>query len=256
MLRRTFITLALGALALGCQPKAGETTDPATPGAMKIKVASEAAYRPFEYVDGGTIVGFDIDLFRAIGKAEGLEIEFINQEWDALIPGLKGGRYDAVISAMTITEDRRKAVDFSDGYFDAGQIITVQKGTAGIAKPADLKGKTVAVQMNTTGHFQAQKIEGAVIKTFDSTELAFKELAAGRADAVINDEPPTRIYLKDHPELQMVGDVFTDEQYGIAVKQGNAALLAKINSGLKKVRASGEYDRLKAKWITGEPSPK
>jgi polar amino acid transport system substrate-binding protein len=206
-----------------------------------------------EYVeDGGEIVGFDIDLFKAIALEAGLHVTFVNQEWDALIPGLKGGRYDAVISAMTITEDRRKAVDFSDGYFDAGQIITVKQGTEGIAKPADLKGKTIAVQMNTTGHFQAQKIDGATIKTFDSTELAFKELAAGRADAVINDEPPTRIYLKDHPDLQMVGEVFTDEQYGIAVTKGNADLLARINSGLQKVRASGEYDTLRAKWVTGE----
>ena len=87
------------------------------------------------------------------------------------------------------------------------------------------------------------------MKTFDAVGEAYLELLAGRADAVINDEPPTRLYMKSHPEVRIAGETFTREQYGIAVRKGNAVLLAKLNAGLKKVKASGEYDRLKKQWI-------
>jgi polar amino acid transport system substrate-binding protein len=179
-------------------------------------------------------------------------VTFKNQPFEGLIPGLKGRKYDAAISAMTITPERAEQVDFSDPYYDAGQVLTVREEDDSIKGLDDLAGKVIAVQLNTTGHLQAEKIEGATLKTFKSIEPAFLELLKRRADAVINDDPTTRLILQKKAGLKIVGEPFTKEQYGIAVKMGNAELLSKINEGLKKVKASGEYDRIKATWISGE----
>jgi len=218
--------------------------------AGRIRVATEAAYPPFESkTDAGEIVGFDVDLVRACARASGLEAEFIDQAWDGILPGLAQGKYDAAVSSITITEERARVVDFSDPYFEAGQVVAVRADDASIRGLEDLGGRTIAIQRNTTGHRAAEKVPGATVKEFDTVELAFLELLARRADAVINDYAPTALYRKEHPGIRIAGPMFTTEFYGIAVRKGNDALLAKLNEGLKKVRASGEYDRLKEKWI-------
>jgi His/Glu/Gln/Arg/opine family amino acid ABC transporter permease subunit len=218
--------------------------------AGRIVVATEAAYPPFESkTTEGTIVGFDVDLVRAAAREAGLEAEFVDQPFDGILPGLAQGKYDAAVSAMTITEERARVVDFTDPYFEAGQVIAVRADGPPIRGLADLAGKTIAIQRNTTGHRAAEKVPGAHVKDFDAIEPAFLELLARRADAVINDYAPTFLYAKEHPEVRIVGEPFTQESYGIAVRKGDAALLAKLNEGLRKVRASGEYDRLRAEWI-------
>jgi polar amino acid transport system substrate-binding protein len=218
--------------------------------AGSLRVATDATYPPFESVDAsGAIVGFDVDLVRAVAREAGLTPEFVNQPFDGILPGLKQGKYDAVVSCLTITPERAKEVDFSDPYYDAGQVLAVRAAEKGIADLAGLKGKTIAVQRNTTGQLAAEKVEGATVKSFDAIDPAFLEVLAGRADAVINDEPTTRLYAREHPGVRIVGPPFTEERYGIAVRKGDADLLAKINAGLAKVRASGEFDRLKERWI-------
>lgn len=219
-------------------------------GASHIVVATEAAYPPMESkAPDGAIVGFDPDLVRAICREEGLVPEFVDQVFDGILPGLAQGRFDAAVSSFTITEERAKQVDFTDPYFDAGQVVAVGPKGAAIRGLEDLGGRTIAVQRNTTGHREAEKVKGATVKAFDAVEPAFLELLAGRADAVINDEPPTRLYMRSHPEVRIAGKTFTAEKYGIAVRKGHADLLAKLNSGLRKVKASGEYDRLWKQWI-------
>ncbi|MCK6478737.1 MAG: basic amino acid ABC transporter substrate-binding protein [Planctomycetaceae bacterium] len=232
--------------AAGCGAEGGG-------GPGRIVVGTEAAYPPFEFVDAERrIVGFDVDLVRAAAREAGLEAEFVDQPFDGLIPGLRGGKYDAVVSAMTITPERAEQVAFTEGYYDAGQVIAVREGTTGIAGPADLRGKVVAVQANTTGHRQAEKAGAGEVRAFPSIEPAFMELRAGRADAVVNDEPTTLLYAREHGGIRVVGRPFTEEKYGIAVRREDGELLAKLNGGLRKVRASGEYDRIRAKWIGGK----
>lgn len=237
-----FAVALLGAAGCGGEAK----------NSLRLVVATEAAYRPFEFKDEtGAIVGFDIDLMREVAREAGLEAEFVDQPFAGLLPGLHQGKYDAAISCITIKPERALEADFTEPYYDAGQVVAVPAKDAATRGTADLAGKVVAVQQGTTGEDAAKRVPGARVKSFESTEMAFLEVLAGRADAVINDEPTTRIYVKDHPGLRVAGAPFTQEQYGIAVRKGNAALLAKLNDGLKKARASGAWARLKEKWIGG-----
>ena len=240
-------SLVLGALLHpGCGGGSGGA-------ANRIVVATEAAYPPFEMKEpGGAITGFDVELVRAAAREAGLAAEFVDQPFDGLIPGLQQGKYDAAVSCITITAERASVVDFTEGYYDAGQVIAVREDETRIKGLDDLRGMTIAVQMTTTGNDQANRVKDATVKTFKAIEPAFMELKAKRADAVINDDPTTFLYAKEHGGIRIVGKPFTEERYGIAVRKGNAELLRKLNDGLRKVRASGEYDRLKSRWIEGK----
>jgi polar amino acid transport system substrate-binding protein len=219
----------------------------------KIRVATDATWPPFESVDEKTkeIVGFDIDLFKGIAEKQGLQLEFINVQFDPLLAGMAKGQYDAAISSITITEDRKKDMLFSDPYFAAGQIIVVKKTTTTITGKGNLAGR-VGAQIGTTGAIEVGKISGATLKTYDDIGLAYQDLMNGQIDAVVADNPIALDYVgKNTDKLKTVGAVFTDENYGIAVSKNNPDLVAKINAGLKAVKADGLPDKLVAKWLGG-----
>ncbi|MBN1303082.1 MAG: basic amino acid ABC transporter substrate-binding protein [Anaerolineales bacterium] len=220
-------------------------------GSKAVQVATDATWPPFESVDETTkeIVGFDIDLMNAIAEEAGIEVEYVNVAWDSLLAGMAQCQYDAAISAMTITEERRENFAFTDGYFAAGQVVTVKSDNTDIMSKDDLGGKTVGVQLGTTGDIEAQKIEGAVVKNYDDISLAFQDLLNGQIDAVIADNPLAIEYVGvNEDSLKIVGEAFTDEAYGIAVCKEDTELLKKLNDGLDKVEANGTIDSLKDKW--------
>lgn len=219
-----------------------------------VKVATDATWPPFESVDETTkeIVGFDIDLMKAIAEKGGFKVEFINVGFDPLLAGVSQCQYDAAISAITITEERKKSMAFSDPYFAAGQIVTVRKDNTDITGKDSLAGKTVGAQIGTTGAIEVEKISGATLKTYDDIGLAFQDLMNGQIDAVVADNPLAIEYVgKNSDKLKTVGDVFTDEYYGIAVCNKNTDLLNKINKGLAAVKAEGLIDQFTKKWIAG-----
>lgn len=222
--------------------------------AVKIRVASDAAYPPFETVDETTkeMVGFDIDLFKAIAKEAKIEVEFVNIGFDPLLAGMAQCQYDAAISAITITEERSKNMTFSDPYFKAGQAITVSVKNEAIKTDADLKGKSIGTQLGTTGDILAKKIEGATVKAYDSVDLAFQDLINGQVDAVVADNVPSEGFVGKSPDkIKVVGNLLTAEDYGISVCKTNPELLGKINKGLAAVKAAGVIDQLTNKWIKG-----
>jgi len=239
------IGLALVSLALpGCAPK---TT--------KVVVATDATWPPFEYVDEQTkeIVGFDIDLMTAIAEKADIEIEFKNVAWDALLAGMAQGSYDAAISCITILPEREEKMLFSDPYLVAGQLVTVLVDNADITDKDALGGKTVGAQIGTTGSFEVAKIEGATLKTYDDIGLAYQDLMNGQIDAVIADNLLALAYVDKNPDkLKTVGEVFTEESYGIAVSKSNPELLTKINAGLAAVEEEGVLDQLVEKWLISE----
>ena len=236
------IGLVLVSLVLpGCAPK---TT--------KVVVVTDATWPPFEYIDEQTkeIVGFDIDVMTAVAEKAGIEIEFQNVAWDPLLAGMALCQYDVAISAMTITEERKEQWLFSDPYFEAGQIITVRIDETEITDKDALSGKVAGAQIGTTGSFEIEKIEGCTLKTYDDIGLAFQDLMNGQIDAIMADNPMALGYVNEYPDkLKTVGDVLTEESYGIAVCKDKPDLLEKINEGLRAVKEEGLIEELAKKWL-------
>jgi len=260
-LRQTALGLSAALVLAACggsEPAADDTTAPAGDAAAAggtWTVGTEPAFPPFEAIgDGGELVGFDIDLMTALGEQAGYEVQFESLPFDGLIPSLQAGTIDAAISGMTITEERAKTVDFSRPYFRAGLAIAVAEDDTEIASIDDLEGKTIAVQIGTTGAEQAEGVEGAKIVTFDSAPLALQELANGNADAVINDGPVTldAIASGNVSGVKVVGELVTEEFYGIALPQDSENTAA-INDAFAELLANGTYAEIYQKWFGVEP---
>lgn len=221
-----------------------------------LRVGTEATFPPFETTDDDdNIIGFDIDLIKAIAEDNGWEIEVVHLNFDTLIEELKSGKLDIVVAAMTIRDDRAEQVLFSDPYFDAYQTLVVRADETrdiSVDNIVDLNLK-VAVQMGTTGSFEAEDILGDEnhpnLKQFRRANEAFMELKAGRTDVVIIDEPVAKKYIEQLGGMKLLGDPFTDEQYGIAVRKTETGMMSKINASLQKLKANGEYDAIFKKWF-------
>ena len=235
-----FAAALVMALAFSC--RAGE-----------VVVGTNAEFMPFEFTDEKhEIVGFDIDVIKAVGKAAGFEVKVQNQAFDTLVMGLESGRLDAAISGMTITDARRQKVDFSEPYYNAAQVIVVTDKSPGYEKVEELKEKVVGAQLGTTGALMAEEVlgkENKGLKLYRKYNEVFGDLKLGRLDAVVVDLPVAQAYLKKIEGLRISSPSMSEEQYGIAVKKGNAELLNKVNDGLKKIRESGEFDKITEKWF-------
>ncbi len=216
-----------------------------------LVVATDAAFPPFEYIDEETkdIIGFDIDLMNAIAEKADLNIVYQNVAWDPLLAGMADCQYDMASSAMTITPERAEQFSFSDPYINAGQIVVVSADNEDVAGPDDLVGATIGAQIGTTGAMEAEAIADTTLKTYDTYQLAFLDLANGQIDAVIADYPTALAFVnKNSDALKVVGDVFTDENYGIAFCMGNDDLIAKVNDALAELQAEGFVDELVVEW--------
>src|SRR4030042_492922 len=184
----------------------------------------------------------------AIAEEADLDIEFVNVAFDPLLAGMAQGTYDAAISSITIREDRKKDMLFSNPYYGAGQIVVVQKSNTTITSKNNLTGE-VGAQLGTTGAMEVEKITAATLVNYDDIGLAFQALMNGQINAVVCDNPVAMQYVVTNPDkLKIAGDVFTTEFYGIAVAKGKEDLLEKINQGLAEVLAEGIIPELEAKW--------
>ena len=240
-----------GRLAARPSPHAAPTAS----AARVYAVGTDAAYAPFESQnEKGEIVGFDIDVVRAVAGKAGIEVKFVNTPWEGIFNALGQGDRDLLVSSITITDARKQTMDFSAPYFDAVQLIAV-KADAKVARFDDLKNLKVGVQTGTTGDEAVSKLQGKTstnIKRFESTPLALKELEAGGVDAVVADNGVVINYVANNAgsKFKTVSDTsFTPEQYGIAVKKGNAELLAKLNQGLATIKTDGTYQAIYTKYF-------
>jgi len=248
MNKSAFLSVALcilmTALIPACTPSPSAQT--------KLTVACDATWPPFEIINEQTkeLDGYGPELIRAVAARAGLDIELVNVGFDSVLAGVSQCQYDMAVSSITITDDRKKTILFSDPYYLAGQIVAVRKNNDSISSKDDLSGKTVGGQIGTTGIIEANKIPGAKVKTFDEVGFAFQDLMNGQLDAVIADYPVAQGYvLKNRDTLKTVGPIFTDEYYGIAICKKNAYLVPKINAALKALKDDGFLDRLDQKWI-------
>jgi len=223
--------------------------------AKDIVFAVDATYPPMEMVDANkNIVGFGPEVVAAIGKAAGFNAVLKNTAWDGIFAGLASGKYDAIASSVSITDERKQTMDFTDPYFEVKQGVIVPKGSD-IKSVADLKGKTIASQMGTTGYFVCKKIEGANAKSYDEIGLAVEDLYNGRLDAVIADDTVASNYALQHEQyskklaLAFLIQSETPEYLGFAVNKGNKEVADLINKGLAAIKANGEYDKIYTKWF-------
>ncbi|MEG6550509.1 basic amino acid ABC transporter substrate-binding protein [Desulfocurvibacter africanus] len=233
---------------------------PAMASAKDIVIASDATWPPMEMLDSSKkVVGFAPDMLQAIGKAAGFNPVIKNVAWDGIFAGLIAGKYDMVSSSVSITDERKNAMLFSEPYFEVKQAVIVQKGS-GIKSAADLTGKTVGAQIGTTGYFAAKALKGVTAKTYDEVGLAIEDLYSGRINAVSCDDPVAANYAllqpeySDKLEIAFILPSEEKEYYGFAFpknKKGeeNVAL---VNKGLAKIKADGTYDAIVKKWFSAK----
>lgn len=216
-------------------------------------VAADAAFVPFEFVDEFTneIVGFDVDLVKALGEVMGYEIDFRNFPWDGLIPGLYNRNIDIIASGMTITAERAQQVNFSDPYFVSTLTIVVHENNDDITSFDDLEGKIIAVQISTTGDFAVDDIAGARAARFNTAPEALQNVILGAAHASVIDLPVAEAFLANNPNapVKHFGPLTADDEFGLAMRKEDVDLLEKVNAALIQIKADGTYDQIYDKWF-------
>lgn len=244
------VIAAVAMLAAGC---GGAKDEKKAEPAKVLRVGTEPTFAPFEFQKEGSkdYDGFDMDLARAVGKQMGVKVEIVNMGFDALIPALNANNIDMVAAGMSITEERQKAVTFSEAYYTSGLIIMVNKDNKEIKSVKDLEGKRIAVQIGTTGEKKARSIKDAKVTAFNTNTEAAMELKNKGVDAVINDSPVVGYYLAQggNATAMTVGEVMEAEQYGLAVKKGNDKLAGDVNKALAELKKNGEYDKIYKTWF-------
>jgi len=259
--RRTLLIglLLTGVALAGCGKKHEEpasTTPAASSGVKEYVVGTDAAYAPFEFqTNRDEMAGFTIDILNAVADKGSFRVRYVNTPWEGIFSTLEQGDRDIIASSVTITDERKQRMDFSEPYFEARQLIIVGAHSHRIRAFRDLKGKTVAVQAGTTGEKAVQRLLGKTspsIKRFDSMPLALRSLESCGIDAAVGDNGVVQNYEKTHPSVLAIVDdrkSLAPERYGFVVKKGNRELLDKINKGIKAIEADGTYDAIYKRYF-------
>ena len=268
MKRRTFISLmgvmaAAGVLSMtGCSDKtaASSTAGPAPLNKLdsiqksgKLVVALEGAWQPWSYHDSSdTLVGYDVEVSRAIAEKLGVEPEYVESDWDSLFAGLDAGRYDMVCNGVEVTEERAKTYDFTTPYGYIHTALAVRKDNEDIHSFEDLKGKTTANSLAST-YMELAESYGATVQGIDTLEETIQLLTAGRIDATLNADVSFYDYLNVHPDADFKIVAQTEEASHVAIplRKGDASttLLEAINNAIDELRADGTLKELSEKYF-------
>ena len=222
----------------------------------ELVVGSSATYRPFAYENPSKeIVGYDVDIIKAVAQKAGLQIKIVNTPWTGIFAALNNGDVDLIISGVTINDKRKQSYDFTTPYFEARQLIAVSRDSS-VKNLKDLAGKKIGVVNGSTGDDIASREFGKTnsdIRRFESTPVVISELVNTGLDAAIGDNGVIAFRVQEHKQLKTVSDPsFPKEFFGIVVKQGNKALLDKLNTGLAAVKADGSYAQIYKKWFNAD----
>jgi polar amino acid transport system substrate-binding protein len=259
------VLLAILVTACGTQPELPDTSKNTqnekanggnTLAAIKekgeIAIGLDDTFPPMEYRnDKNELVGFDIDFAEALGKELGVKVKFVPSAWDGILPGLDAKRFDMVLSSMNVTEEREKQVDFVE-YFGAGQIVAVKAGNPlNIQSVEDLKGKTVGVQMGSTGETAADSIEGTKeIKKYNTNTDVFNDMGLGRVDAAVIGEMVGRYYMTTKPGVfEVVNEAFQVQPMGIAVRKGDTKFQEALEKAVQTVKDNGTLSKISDEWF-------
>lgn len=224
------------------------TADSADKGTLHM--ATNAFFEPYEYHDGNKIVGIDVEIAEAICDKLGYTLVVDDMEFDSIITAVQSGKADFGMAGMTVTEERKKAIDFTDTYTNAVQVIIVKEGSDAVKNADDLAGAVVGVQMGTTGdiHVSDLEPEGTTVERFSKGADAVLALSQGKVDAVVIDNEPAKAFVAQNEGLTILNDPFENEEYAICIAKGSE-LTAKFNEALKALKEEGKVDEIVKKYI-------
>ena len=246
---------ALAACGGSSQSKSGDGASKNSEGSgEKLVMATNAEFPPYEYHDGSDdkIVGIDAEIAEAIAGKLGCELEIEDIAFDSVIPEVTSGKADIGMAGMTVTEERKKSVNFSDSYATAVQVVIVTEDSA-ISTIDDLKDKKIGVQSGTTGDLYASDDYGDEnVERYSKGMEAVQALSQGKVDAVIIDSEPAKVFVKENPGLKTLDSAYAEEQYAIAIALDNKDLLDKVNDALTSLKSDGTIDKIVSKYITVE----
>lgn len=216
-----------------------------------LVMATNAEFPPYEFHDGDDIVGIDAEFAAAIAEKLGKELKIEDMAFDSIIPAVQGGKADFGAAGMTVTDERKTQVDFSDTYYTGRQVIIVAEGSD-IATPDDLEGKKIGVQLGTTGDIYVSDDYGDEnVERFNKGFEAVQSLLQGKIDAVVIDDQPAKSYVTENEGLQILDTEYVEEEYALCFKK-DSELVEKVNDAIKELKEDGTFDKIVAKYITAE----
>ena len=247
-MKRKFAAMLMGLSLIGAASTAAAQD-------KELIVATDTAFIPFEFKQGNTYTGFDVDLWAAIAKELNLKYKLQPMDFNGIIPGLQTKNIDAALAGITIRDDRKQVIDFSDPYYESGLAILVPENNTNIKAAADLAGKSVAVKTGTaTVDFMKKEVPDAKLRLFPNIDNAYLELATGRVDAAVHDTPNVQYYANTAGKgrVKVAGTVKSGDFYGIAFPKGSD-LVPKVNQALATLKSNGQYDEIYTKWFGKKP---
>ncbi|WP_304306638.1 transporter substrate-binding domain-containing protein [Pseudacidovorax intermedius] len=240
-LPRRLLLALVGTLAL-----AGTAAHAAEP----LRVATDATFPPMEYIENGKRTGFDTEMVEAIGKQLGRPVEWIDIDFKGLIPALVSRRADMAVSAIYITDERRKVVDFTVPYYAGGLVVMTKADNTTVKSPADLAGRKVSVQVGTKSvSFLKEKYPQAQLLEVEKNQEMFNLVEVGRSDAAVTGKPAAYQYVRTRPGLKVLPEQLTTEEYGMAIRKDTPELTKAVNDALARMKADGTYAAIVQKWF-------
>ncbi|MBQ8857972.1 MAG: basic amino acid ABC transporter substrate-binding protein [Lachnospiraceae bacterium] len=245
--------MALAAVACGSTEEADApaATEEAAEAKDVLVMGTNAEFPPYEYYEGQEIVGIDAEIAAAVAEKLGCELKIEDMAFDSIIAAVTSGKVDFGLAGMTVTEDRLESVNFSDTYATATQVVIVTEDSE-IAGVADLDGKTIGVQLGTTGDIYAGDIADATIERYNKGFEAVQALTQGKIDAVIIDNEPAKVFVAENEGTKILEEDFAVEEYAMAIAKENTELLEKVNEALAELEADGTLQAIVDKYISAE----
>lgn len=221
-----------------------------------LRVGTDATFPPMEYVEAGKRTGFDIELVEAVAKTLNKRVEWIDIDFKGLVPGLVSKRFDMAVSAIYITDERKKVVDFTDSYYAGGLVAMVKEGNTAIKTLADLNGKKVTVQVGTKSvSYLAANYPQVQLVEVEKNQEMFNLVDIGRADAAVTGKPAAFQYVRTRGGQRVLEQQLTTEEYGMALRKDTPELTKAVNGALAKLKADGTYAQIVKKWFSNTTAP-
>lgn len=243
------------------QEAAGETTEAADETAEEPKeeaaaggvlvMGTNAEFPPYEFYEDNDIVGIDVEIAKAIAEKMGMELQIEDMAFDAIIPAVTSGKADFGAAGMTVTEECQRSVEFTDTYANSNQVAIV-KEDSDITGSADLEGKTIGVQLGTTGDALATELKDATVERYNKGLEAVQSLTQGKIDAVVIDQATAQAFVKKTEGIKILEEKMSEEEYAIAIKKGNTDLVEKMNAAIAELKSEGKIDEIVAKYMDAE----